>query len=181
VSSTAQHQHDRTFAYLLLVCPDIADPEHDVGAWSYTDIIEAFLQLEEQSAAERDMWPFGWGAHMRRIACTQVTRAFDVRPYMGRLLGSARFRFDHPSIFGGSVLFFSKPELKPLGVELTRDNKDLKRFAGVLEATVKLARERNEGVLFLGGWGWDFEPNLAPEQQVTLMAAGFPFVDRCLP
>lgn len=178
MSATASDRKDRGFAYLVLVCPAMEEPE--VGEWSYQDILEAFLQGEARASAESEMWPFGWGAHMRRVAPVQSSGALDLRNDLLRLLGSPRFRFDHPAVYGGSVMFFSEPSLRNVHLPVPA-SKDIERFVAVLRASAELAARREQGLLFVGGWGWDYQTELAAEQQVALMAAGFPFVDRRVP
>lgn len=183
MSATASEQKDRGFAYVVLVCPEMEEPE--VAEWSYRDILEAFLQGEAKASSEAEMWPFGWGAHMRRIAPVQSSGTLDVRSDLLRLLGSPRFRFDHPAVYGGSVMFFPEPALRnpktPAGTAAAAAGKDGERFASVLSTSVEMAQRREQGLLFVGGWGWDYQTELGAEQQVALMAAGFPFVDRRVP
>lgn len=179
MSATASDRKDRGFAYVALVCPEMEQPE--VAEWSYKDILSAFLQGEVCASNESEMWPYGWGSHMRRVAPVQSSGALDLRNELLRMLGSPRFRFDHPSVYGGSVMYFSKPSLRDGGPEAVPPGKDAARFVAVLRASAELAARREQGLLFVGGWGWDYETELAAEQQVMLMEAGFPFVDRRVP
>jgi hypothetical protein len=179
VSAAAHDRRDRAFAYVVLICagPDPDDSSHR----SYAEILDGFFEAEASGADASRMWPFGWGAHMRRLAPVQLSGNQDLRNDALRLLGSPKFRLDHPAVFGGSVMFFPAPQL--LSAFAPPVTKDAARFVSVVTASIELAQRRDlgEGLLFAGGWGWYDGAELAPEQQVTLMAAGFPHVDRRVP
>ena len=178
MSATAQTRRDRAFAYVALICGDL-----DAAALegrSYQDILDAFFEAEQTAADEPGMWPFGWGGRMRRLAPVQISGVWDTRNDLMRLLGSPKFRLDQPAVYGGSILYFPAPALNPVP---TAASKDMARFLSVITASVELGRRRDlgEGLLFAGGWGWYDDAELPADQQVTLMAAGFPHVDRRVP
>ena len=179
MSATAQTRQDRAFAYVALICGDLDDA--DLEGRSCQDILDAFFEAEQTAADEPGMWPFGWGDRMRRLAPVQITGVWDMRNDLMRLLGSPKFRVDQPAVYGGSIFFF--PEPAPLTATPAPASKDLERFLSVITASVEMARRRDlgEGLLFVGGWGWYDGAELPADQQVTLMAAGFPHVDRRVP
>ncbi len=178
MSATAQTRRDRAFAYVALICSDLVAAA--LEGRTYQDILDAFFEAEQTAADEPGMWPFGWGGRMRRLAPVQISGVWDTRNDLMRLLGSPKFRLDQPAVYGGSILYFPAPALNPAPAPAS---KDMARFLSVITASVELGRRRDlgEGLLFAGGWGWYDDAELPADQQVTLMAAGFPHVDRRVP
>lgn len=117
---------------------------------------------------------------MRRVAPVQIAGVWDTRNDLMRLLGSPKFRVDQAAVYGGSIFYFPAPALSTAPAPAS---KDVARFLSVITASLELARRRDlgEGLLFVGGWGWYDGAELPADQQVTLMAAGFPHVDRRVP
>ncbi|MCC6537026.1 MAG: hypothetical protein IT162_05720 [Bryobacterales bacterium] len=177
MSATAEHR-DRVFGYVVTVCGGL-EPE-DFRGRSYQELLDAFLAAETAATCLDEMWPYGWGRVMRRWAPLQTSGVWDARQDLLRLLGSPSFRLDHPAIYGGAIMYFPRPELRP---PAAAENKDQRRFHEVVNHAVDLARRRDlqEALLFIGGWGWGYDVELPADQQVTLMAAGFRHVDRRLP
>ncbi|MBM3794977.1 MAG: hypothetical protein FJW31_13115 [Acidobacteria bacterium] len=179
--SAAAEKSDRVFGYVVTVCGGL-EPD-DFRGRSYRDLLDAFLEAESTGTCLEEMWPFGWGRIMRRWAPLQHAGVWDARQEALRLLGSPAFRLDHPSIYGGAIMYFPKPQLVSPAPTAPPGNKDQSRFGEVVRNAVELAQGRDlgEALLLIGGWGWGYDVELPADQQVTLMAAGFRHVDRRLP
>lgn len=64
----------KTFVYLLLACSWSRDLESQLSDWYYGDIIEAFIESEDQARRPEDLWAFGWEEFMARITRTTNAR-----------------------------------------------------------------------------------------------------------
>src|SRR5437867_3676379 len=80
---------ERTFAYLLMASAWSKEIEAEVSGCSRGDVLELFMEREEQAQAPDHLWGFGWDDPMSRIAPVQLTYGWDLRPYLSTAFAEA--------------------------------------------------------------------------------------------
>ncbi|MCS3918013.1 hypothetical protein Q2T83_16020 [Fervidibacter sacchari] len=175
----------KTFVYLLLACSWSRDLESQLSDWYYGDIIEAFIESEDQARRPEDLWAFGWEEFMARITPVQLTLGWDPRPYIISIFANANIEpYYRLGYFEehDNILYFDKlpPKwiLPSATAGIVPNPPDKIRFDKVLLSTIELARSLNRGLLFIGGWGWDYDMDIPREVEPILRQAGMQFFTR---
>jgi hypothetical protein len=178
-------KEEKTFAYVLLACSWSKDFESQLSDWYYGDIIEAFVESEDQARTSEHLWAFGWEKLMARIAPVQLTLGWDPRPYVISIFHEANiepyYRLGYLEE-RDNILYFDQlpPEqiLLSATAGIVPNPPDKIRFDEVLLSTIELARSLNRGLLFIGGWGWYYDMDIPREVESVLRQTGMQFFTR---
>lgn len=178
------NKENRTFAYILLACKWAQELESELTEYYWGGIVEAFIDSEEQAIAPEDLFPFGWESIMKRIAPVQFTNGWDPRRYLfDELLKEG----ENPTFACGEegglphIIFVEYPAKKDTTEKLIKLDivRDKRQFNKILNATLELCEQGNTGLLFIGGWGFNYEANsLNNDDRDFLADSGFQFTNR---
>lgn len=161
----------RTFTYLLLACDRDQKNHAELRAsWDghgCSDILELFLEGEEQVAETDDIGDGELEYWTDRVAPVQMALGWDVRAYLVAVLKQAGFEptseigrpeesailyYEHvPTTEAYNIATASTP------VGYIENAQDKERFDEVLRVTLELVRKQQRGLIFAWAWGFDYE------------------------
>lgn len=178
------NKENRTFAYILLACELSQELKSELSEYYWGGIVEVFIDCEEQALAPEDLYPFGWESIMNRVAPVQVTNGWDPRP---TLFDELLKEGENPRFTCGgkedipNIIFIEHPNKKDSTEKLISLNlmRDKRQFNKILNSTIQLCSQGNNGLLFIGGWGFSYEDKqLSDEVRDFLVDSGFQFTSR---
>jgi hypothetical protein len=180
-----KHDYDDTFACVLLACPCSPEIESKIAEWGYSTVIETLISAEDQAIDPEWLWPFGWENILARVSPVQLVYRWDPRPFLLSTLQDVGFG---PRLVGAgtwseaNIIYFSRDtpvtdESKPPAEPAPLPQDEL-RLDMILAETLHLALTREQGILFVGGWGWSYEKDEIQGTQTVLRSAGMMFTTR---
>jgi hypothetical protein len=180
-----KREWDDTFAYVLLACPWSPEIESEVAGWYYGDIIEGFISAEDQATSPESLWWFGWENILARVSPVQLVYRWDPRSFVLSALRDAGFG---PLLVGAAtwseanIMYFSRvmpvTDQSQIPAEAAPLPQDELRLDMILAETLHLALRREQGILFVGGWGWSYEKDQIVSTQSVLRSAGMMLTTR---
>ena len=177
---------EQTFAYMIFSCQWSPEIEAEFADWYWGDFVECSISTEVQAEEPSAVWAYDLDYELSRIAPVQLTLGWDPRPALLEVFKQAGVEALFRGAYKGESNWFAFPAppkaLQWQEVALPNISKpvDFERFQEVVAATVELAREQNQDVVFVGGSGfsYDIDAEHLTEAAPVLKEAGMKFLDR---
>lgn len=172
-----------TFAYTLVASEWNESLKNDLEEYYWGGVIEAFIDGEDQYIEFEQSWPFNWAPIMRKIAVVQLCENFDPRPYLLSYFAFSNItpNFQQSATGENNIFYFSEfPDcaVNDFSFKNAKRDDNFNRFIKVLSLTLQLCKERNSGLLFIGGWGFSTEDELDLEAQRMIASHGIKITGR---
>lgn len=169
-----------TFSYILLRANVNKQLKQELTEIYWGDIIEAFMECEEQWIEPSILWPFEWGNLMHRISVVQLVSNYNPCNWLSGILS---YNNKEPLLInkdddGVKIVFrngcfeFSKQ------VDEVQKNPYYLRFIEVFKLTTELTCQKYKDIIFIGGKGFSLDQEIDLEDQISLQDVGLPIASR---